>query len=337
MADAKAAATRDDLAGKGVMGFGDHLEELRACCIRALVGMVVATCASLAFADNILEFILRPLIVVLRVHNLRTEIQALSPPDTFMTYMKMAILSGAIISMPWILAQIWRFVSIGLYASERRFLRMVTPASILLFFGGVAFMYYFALPIVLNFFVSFSQKITVSDAQPNLMQRWMLGTSTEGGGSEAPALESGTETKIPLLAKDPVDPPEGAVWINTSRKLVCVQTTVGVLTAPLQQGDTATPVTSQFGLNYYISFVLMLSLAFGLAFELPLVILFLTSMHIVEVERLAKARRYIIVGIFVVAAVLTPPDVISQLLLAIPMLALFEGALVAARMVNSPK
>ena len=83
----------------------------------------------------------------------------------------------------------------------------------------------------------------------------------------------------------------------------------------------------------YLNFVLTMFLAFGLTFETPIVVVMLTRMGIVTIGQLREARSYFIVGAFVVAAVVTPPDVVSQLLLAIPMCLLFELGLVAARFV----
>jgi sec-independent protein translocase protein TatC len=77
-------------------------------------------------------------------------------------------------------------------------------------------------------------------------------------------------------------------------------------------------------LNAYVSFLIKMITAFGLMFELPLVILFLSKIGIVTPEALKKGRKYAIVVIFVTAAVLTPPDVISQIMLAVPILILYE-------------
>ena len=86
----------------------------------------------------------------------------------------------------------------------------------------------------------------------------------------------------------------------------------------------------------YLNFVLTLFIAFGLTFEVPIVVLVLTRMGIVTVEQLVNIRPYFIVGAFVVAAIVTPPDVLSQLLLAFPMWLLFEVGLLAARAFGRP-
>ena len=85
-------------------------------------------------------------------------------------------------------------------------------------------------------------------------------------------------------------------------------------------------------ISKYLDFVLALFLGFGICFEVPVAVVILAAAGIVTPKQLASARRYVIVGAFVVAAVLTPPDVASQLLLAIPMTLLYEAGLIAARL-----
>jgi sec-independent protein translocase protein TatC len=82
----------------------------------------------------------------------------------------------------------------------------------------------------------------------------------------------------------------------------------------------------------YLNFVLTMFLAFGATFEVPIAVLILVRMGVVTVEQLASVRPYFVVGSFVVAAVVTPPDVLSQLLLAVPMCVLYEIGIIAARL-----
>ena len=89
-------------------------------------------------------------------------------------------------------------------------------------------------------------------------------------------------------------------------------------------------------INAYLDFVLVIFLAFGLSFELPVALVILVLMGWVTTDQLREARGYAIVGVFVLAAVITPPDVISQLMLAIPMCLLYEAGIVAARLL-APK
>ena len=87
-------------------------------------------------------------------------------------------------------------------------------------------------------------------------------------------------------------------------------------------------------IDAYFSFVLGLFLAFGLTFEVPIVVVLLARFGIADVERLKASRPYVIVGAFIVAAIFTPPDVISQLLLAVPLCLLYEVGIQVARLVG---
>ena len=84
-------------------------------------------------------------------------------------------------------------------------------------------------------------------------------------------------------------------------------------------------------ISRYLDFVLVLFLAFGFSFEVPVAVVILVLLGWVTVEQLREARAYVIVGAFVIAAIITPPDVISQLMLAIPMCLLYEAGLIVAR------
>jgi len=87
----------------------------------------------------------------------------------------------------------------------------------------------------------------------------------------------------------------------------------------------------------YLSFVLTLFLAFGVTFEVPIAVIVLVRMGIVSIRQLKEARPYFIVGAFIVAAVVTPPDVMSQILLAAPLCLLYEAGIIAARFVGKRK
>jgi len=88
-------------------------------------------------------------------------------------------------------------------------------------------------------------------------------------------------------------------------------------------------------IDKYLSFVLTMFVAFGLTFETPVVVIVLVRLRIVSLDKLRAARPYVIVGAFIIGAVFTPPDVISQLLLAVPLWLLFELGLLLARFVSA--
>ncbi len=97
------------------------------------------------------------------------------------------------------------------------------------------------------------------------------------------------------------------------------------------QAFAPTSITAAPDIEQYFGFVLTLFFVFGIAFEVPIAVIVLARMGIVTIEQLQQWRGYFIVGAFIVAAVVTPPDVISQLALAIPMCILYEIGIIAAR------
>jgi len=103
----------------------------------------------------------------------------------------------------------------------------------------------------------------------------------------------------------------------------------GFLTGVAPEG-----VAMMTDISRYLDFVLVLFLAFGFSFEVPVAVVILVLLGWVSVEQLRESRGYVIVGAFVVAAVITPPDVISQLMLAIPMCLLYEVGLLVARSIT---
>jgi len=84
-------------------------------------------------------------------------------------------------------------------------------------------------------------------------------------------------------------------------------------------------------IDKYLSFALTTFLAFGATFETPIVVVLLVGMGVLTIKKLKKIRPYVVVGAFIVAAVVTPPDVFSQLILAVPLILLYEVGIVAAR------
>ena len=87
-------------------------------------------------------------------------------------------------------------------------------------------------------------------------------------------------------------------------------------------------------IDKYLSFILGMFVAFGITFETPVVVVLLCRMGVVSLEQLRLARPYVIVGAFVVAAIVTPPDVISQIMLAMPLVVLYEAGVQVCRFVR---
>ncbi len=319
------AQTGDPVAAAR-MSFGDHLDELRSCLIRALVGVALGTGVALLLGKSVLEIAFWPLFMVQRANGLQPRLQALSPTDAFTAYFKISLLVGLIVSMPWVLHQAWRFISTGLYPRERQFATRLTWASSVLFLVGVLFLYFIVLPVVLQFFILFNRGFEVNVGEPSSFYRILL----QSPDPQPVVAESESTLKIPVLHEDPpVDGPN--LYVNTANRRLVVRTPQQTWSVPLEPGATSPAVFSEFAIDSYLGFVLQLSLAFGLAFETPLIVCFLAWSNLVSVSTMTSSRRYILFGIVVVAAVLTPPDVLSQMLLAVPMYLLFELGIRLAR------
>lgn len=95
---------------------------------------------------------------------------------------------------------------------------------------------------------------------------------------------------------------------------------------------TPAGVTMMTDITQYLDFVLILFFCFGLAFEIPIAVVLLTQTGLVKVDKLSEARGYVIIGIFVVAAILTPPDAVSQCAMAVPMMVLFEAGILMSKL-----
>lgn len=100
---------------------------------------------------------------------------------------------------------------------------------------------------------------------------------------------------------------------------------------------TPAGVTMATDIDKYLSFVLGMFVAFGVTFEVPILVILLNRMGIVSVAQLKRARAYVVVGAFVVAAIVTPPDVLSQTLMALPLILLYEIGIVACRCLGNNK
>jgi sec-independent protein translocase protein TatC len=98
------------------------------------------------------------------------------------------------------------------------------------------------------------------------------------------------------------------------------------------QGFAPKSITAAPDIEAYLSFVLTMFVAFGLSFEVPIVVIVLARMNVVSIEKLKDFRSYFIVLAFIIAAIVTPPDVVSQLALAIPMVILYEVGIWAAQL-----
>ncbi|WP_439133773.1 twin-arginine translocase subunit TatC [Pseudomaricurvus sp.] len=230
-----------------------HLVELRDRVLRIVLFILVIFCGLFYFANDIYTFVSEPLQNLLPENSTMIATEVASP---FLTPFKLTFFLALFLSMPFVLYQIWSFISPALYHQERRLAVPILISSILLFYAGMAFAYFVVFPLIFGFFTS-------------------------------------------------VGP---------------------------------TNVTVMTDISSYLDFVLKLFFAFGLAFEIPIAAVILIVAGVISPEGLAQKRPYIIVGCFVFGMLLTPPDIMSQSLLALPMWLLFEVGLLFGRILSrAPK
>lgn len=234
--------------------FISHLVELRDRLLHSLiaVGVVLGVLCLYPGPGEIYDILAAPLTSALPEGTKMVAIGVITP---FMVPLKVTAMVAFILSLPFILYQVWSFIAPGLYAHEKRLGIPLIISSSLLFILGMSFCYFFVFGQVFSFINSFAPKSI----------------------TPAPDIEA------------------------------------------------------------YLSFVMTMFLAFGLAFEVPVALVVMVKMGVVTVEKLKEWRSYFIVGAFVVAAVVTPPDVVSQLALAIPMCILYELGILASRLVSKPQ
>ncbi len=227
-----------------------HLLELRDRLLYSVIAIAVVFGVLMAFVGSgeVYTLIARPLMQVLPPGTNMVATEVASP---FLTPIKLTMAVAVVVTIPYLLYQLWAFVAPGLYRHERRLVLPLLVSSTVLFYGGMAFAYFVVFPMAFGFFVQ--------------------------------ALPPG--------------------------------------------------VTMMTDIRSYLDFVFSMFFAFGIAFEVPVAVVLLARMGVIDPETLAGKRPYVILWAFIVAAVLTPPDIFSQFFLAVPMIILFEiGLFVARRM-----
>jgi sec-independent protein translocase protein TatC len=232
-----------DAAEGGLMS---HLLELRNRLLYSVVAIGVVFGAMLPFSSDIYTLVAKPLIGVLPTGATMIATEVASP---FLTPIKLTLALATVLTIPFLLYQLWAFVAPGLYRHERRLVLPLLISSTVLFYSGMAFAYFVVFPMAFGFFVH--------------------------------ALPPG--------------------------------------------------VTMMTDIRQYLDFVFSMFFAFGIAFEVPVAVVLLARMGVINPDTLAQKRPYIVLLAFVVAAVLTPPDVFSQCFLAVPMILLFEIGIFFAR------
>lgn len=297
------------------MTLGEHLEELRKRVVFALLGLAPLLALGLVFGDTVLRVLLYPVERALLRAGQAPTLQALSPIETFAAYIKVGVVIAVLLGVPWMVTQLWLFVRPGLYEHERRFARLIVPLSVVLTLASAAFLYFVMLPIMLYFLISFGSSIG------------------RHAPITAPLPEGVTLPIAPVLAFDPTDPAQGAIWVNGPLRQLRINVGggAGVLTAPLVGSGL---IAQQYRLREYVDLVFTMGVAFAVAFQAPIVVMLLSWVGILDPRSLAKFRKHIFLGCVVAAAVLTPTgDPVTLALMTAPLYILFELGLTLSRFV----
>ena len=309
-----------------VMSFGDHLEELRFRLMMALVVPIPLMIVLFPFSDDLRNILCQPVLMALESSGLPAQLQALNPAETLTTDLKLSIIFALVLSCPWVFWQSWKFIEPGLYNQERRFVHLLIPGSAVLTISGLALLYFVMLPLMLKVLISFG----IPGNQPSYPAHVPAPiTATD----QAPPIDepaaSGDQLRVPISAERPRDLEPGSFWISPKNNTLQIavpaddgdSTRVMILQVPLSIEGM---VVQQYRLSEYINFILMLMIGIAIAFQMPLVILLLGWVGIVKPTTLRKNRKYALLACAVVAAITTPADVISMMLMLVPLYCLYE-------------
>ncbi len=141
------------------MGFLQHLEELRSRLVKSAAYVVVGCIVAWFYIDRIWAWIQKPIVDALAKNHMETSLVYTNPTEPFNMNLKVAMIAGIFISSPFILYQIWAFISPGLYRTEKKYVLPFMVSTVGLFIGGGLFGYHFVYPAALDFFIGFSKQM----------------------------------------------------------------------------------------------------------------------------------------------------------------------------------
>jgi sec-independent protein translocase protein TatC len=297
------------------MSIGDHLEDLRRRLIYSIIGFVIALVGCFLFSEQVIAVFCRPLLIAMQKANVNPQISFLHLPDPFMVYMEMSIITAMAIASPWILYQLWQFVAAGLYPRERRYITKYLPLSITLLITGMLFLYFFVLPVSIEFFLKFGANLPLK-MPPDAVMPGEIPTSQP-------------TVRLPIYAGNPTHPQEREFWIDATQHRLKMFLDNEVRVIPFGSDNLTTALIT---LPEYIDMVVQMLLAFGVSFQLPLVVMAVVRIGIVDIAMLRKARRIVYFGMAIIAAAIIPDVVTGMIALMVPLILLYEfGLWLAAR------
>lgn len=305
------------------MSFGDHLEDLRKRVFFSILGVVPIFVIAFAFGRPLLQLLIEPARYQLTKAGQGTQLLATGPFETFGAVIQIALIITVLLGSPWLLYQLWLFVSPGLYKHERKIIHLLIPFSGVLTILSVLFLYYVILPVILAFFIGFGAKV-----------------SGELAVITAPVPDGIVFPMIPVLEADPESPAVGSMWINQTlhQQRVCIDLKEdGSPIISVMNLTSNIGIAQQYRISEYIKTVLNMGLAFGIAFQTPVVVVMLGWIGILNPTMMTKYRRHAIAICAVIGAFMTPADPLSMVLLAGPLYFLYELGLFILRVLPIEK
>lgn len=316
------------------MPLGDHLEELRRRLIYTGIGIAAAAGVTFTFGFRLIAWLAQPLLQAQDAMGFPTQTLVTDPTAGFTSvYLPVALIAAVLLASPWVIYQGWKFVSVGLYHHERKAVYILTPFSTFMTALAVAFTYYILLPVSLLFFLQFASyypKIELT--QPNPVWEILLkayGQTPGVASPDVPATENLEIPVFPVLDHDPTEPPEGAMWFNQKESKLKIVVNQQVRVVGLRSDRLISPLPQ---LGDYVRFAAMMMFGVTLAFQLPVVMLVAGWTQLFDPRTVASLRKYALFVAFAAGAVLTPTDLFSMVVLAVPLYLLFEVGLLMMKL-----
>jgi sec-independent protein translocase protein TatC len=315
------------------MTLGEHLEELRTRLIRAIVALMVGAVLCYIVSDYVMAVLTWPVFAVMKAHDMEPVIGFFNPPEAFILFLKVSLIVGFIVSAPYSLAQVWGFVASGLYPQERLWVRRFVPVSIALFFTGALFLLLVVSPLLVDFLLTYQTELPNMDKYMPNMPGWLLKSAGDDVRHDHVDELWPTSQPIAVFHKDPESPPQATPWINLETRDMRIRIddkTYAI--SHLKVVKDSYRIEPNIRISEYVMFILHLAAAFGIGFQVPVIVAFLGATGIAQAKQMAQLRRYVWFGMAIMASFITPPDISSMLFLLVPMALLYEVGLVAARM-----
>lgn len=307
------------------MSLGDHLEELRRRIVWAIAAPLPLMFLLFAVSNQLLEIMTRPHYAAMTSMDLPPVMQVLSPPEMFLVKLKVSAIFALIFSAPWIFYHAWMFIAPGLYREERRFIHLLVPGSVLLTVVGLLLLYYVMLPLMLQVLVMVGTRFEV-DMGPRL-------------DPAVAAMVESADGQVALRTVPPPDPEPGELWVLVPEMelFIARADAEGVIVAEPVRANRAAGIQQPWRLREVVDFTLLMLAAIVIAFQLPLAMMLLGWTGLLDPAWLSGQRRYALFGCAVASAVLTPQDIVSMILMLVPLYGLFELGLLLMKVLPADR